>query len=200
MPVCVCVCARSFNTTFTTVMSFVATSLTPIMPIHAFAVFAAIVMSVNYLLVVFFTPAIIIIYNVHFADMGGCCCYCSKDSAMNRQVPWCEHLRLAWCMHDRYSGATVAVCCNGCFLLQRSLLQRSLLQRSLTVATVIEKCTVGLRVRMWCAHVMFIACALRRGRGLPSSNGLRARCVGCGQVCRVVTTLDRMRAHAVIGS
>jgi hypothetical protein len=69
-----------FNTTFTTVMSFVATSLTPVMPIHCFAVFAALVMAINYLLVITLTPCVIIVYHLHFSDKGGFCCYCVDGS------------------------------------------------------------------------------------------------------------------------
>jgi hypothetical protein len=68
-----------FNTTFTTVMSFVAAGLTPVMPIHAFAVFAGIVMTVNYFLVISFTPTIVFIYYVHLSNHGGCCCYSSRE-------------------------------------------------------------------------------------------------------------------------
>lgn len=67
-----------FNTTLTTVMSFVATSATPVVPIYCFACFASLVLVVNYLFVCVVTPTVIMLYHVHFSDVGGLCCWCSK--------------------------------------------------------------------------------------------------------------------------
>ena len=67
-----------FNTTLTTVASFGATSLTDVMPIHCFAVFAALVLLVDYFFMIFFAPTVMMLYHVHFADLGGVCCCCGK--------------------------------------------------------------------------------------------------------------------------
>ncbi len=68
-----------FNTTVTTVASFAATSLTPVMPIHCFAVFAAMVLTVDYIFMIFFAPTVMMLYHVHFSDLGGLCCCCGKN-------------------------------------------------------------------------------------------------------------------------
>eukprot|EP00960_Hanusia_phi_P027682 746958-Hanusia_phi.AAC.4 len=67
-----------FNTTSSTVMSFVATAITPVMPIQCFAIFAALVLIVNYIFMITVAPSIVMIYYVHFEDLGGFCCYCSR--------------------------------------------------------------------------------------------------------------------------
>jgi len=67
-----------FNTTLTTVASFLAASLTDVMPIHCFAVFAAIVLLVDYLFIIFFAPTVMMLYHVHFADLGSVWCCCGK--------------------------------------------------------------------------------------------------------------------------
>jgi len=69
-----------FNTTLTTVMSFVSTAMTPVVPIHCFAAFASLVLCVNYVFVCLISPTILLIHHIHFSDLGGCCCYCSKGS------------------------------------------------------------------------------------------------------------------------
>jgi len=68
-----------FNTTVTTVASFAATSLTPVMPIHCFAVFAAMVLAVDYIFMIFFAPTVMMLYHVHLSDLGGLCCCCGKN-------------------------------------------------------------------------------------------------------------------------
>ncbi|KAJ1496019.1 hypothetical protein T484DRAFT_1875221 [Baffinella frigidus] len=72
-----------FNTTLTTVMSFIATSFTPVLPIYAFAAFASSVLAVGYIFMIVFAPTWIMLFHVHFSDQGGMCCYCSR-SAGNR--------------------------------------------------------------------------------------------------------------------
>ena len=71
------------NTTLTTVASFLATSLTPVMPIHCFAMFAAIVLLVNYAFIALFGPTVMMIYHVHFSDLAGCCCCCGRACSGN---------------------------------------------------------------------------------------------------------------------
>jgi len=69
-----------FNTTLTTVASFLSTSLTDVMPIHCFAVFAAVVLLVDYVFMIIFAPTVMMLYHVHFSDLGGVCCCCSKNT------------------------------------------------------------------------------------------------------------------------
>jgi predicted RND superfamily exporter protein len=49
-------------TSSTTAVAFLANYLSPIMPIASFGIFVAIIIPVNYILVVFLVPSITIIY------------------------------------------------------------------------------------------------------------------------------------------
>jgi len=49
-----------FVTTSTTVVSFLATALTPIMPIMAFGIFAALTIFLNYVMVVCIFPCLLV--------------------------------------------------------------------------------------------------------------------------------------------
>jgi len=59
-----------FNTSFTTAMAFVATAMSPIMPISTFGVYAAICIILNYLMVITVTPAAVVMV---YKNMG--CCF-----------------------------------------------------------------------------------------------------------------------------
>jgi protein dispatched 1 len=65
-----------FNTSFTTTVAFLATALSPIMPISSFGIFAAFAIIANYLLVMSFWPAAVVIWEVQMrrARCVGCCC------------------------------------------------------------------------------------------------------------------------------
>lgn len=67
-----------FNTSFTTSVAFLATALSPIMPISSFGIFAAIAIVANFLLVITFWPAVVVIWEVRFnrASCVGCCFPC----------------------------------------------------------------------------------------------------------------------------
>lgn len=49
-----------FITSMTTVISFLATAITPIMPIMAFGIFAAITISLNYILTITVFPCLLV--------------------------------------------------------------------------------------------------------------------------------------------
>ena len=54
-----------FNTSFTTSMAFVATAISPIMPISTFGIFAALCIVINYFMVITVTPTFILFHHVH---------------------------------------------------------------------------------------------------------------------------------------
>ena len=51
-----------FNTSFTTACAFLANLASPLVPLKAFGIFAAIVVVMNYVIVVLWTPAGIVLY------------------------------------------------------------------------------------------------------------------------------------------
>ena len=59
-----------FNTSFTTATAFIATSMSPIMPISAFGYFSSLAILVNYIFVCSLTPAAIITRHIHFEHLG----------------------------------------------------------------------------------------------------------------------------------
>ena len=65
-----------FNTALTTAMSFVATSASPIMPISAFGIFAAMTIVVNYLISIFICPIAFAVLETYAPGglMGPSCC------------------------------------------------------------------------------------------------------------------------------
>ena len=66
-----------FNTSFTTVMAFIATGISPIMPISTFGYYAATCIIMNYIFVLVYTPPIVIIWNRYLDDKPCCpppCC------------------------------------------------------------------------------------------------------------------------------
>ncbi len=62
-----------FNTSFTTAMAFVATAISPIMPISTFGIYAALCIVLNYIMVVTITPTAILVYEVHVSKWYNCC-------------------------------------------------------------------------------------------------------------------------------
>ena len=63
-----------FNTSFTTALAFICTGVSPLMPISAFGWFAATAIVVNYLFVVTFTPAILVISERYWYRWCARCC------------------------------------------------------------------------------------------------------------------------------
>jgi hypothetical protein len=75
-----------FNTSFTTSVAFVATSISPVMPISTFGIFSAIAIILNYVFVITLTPAALIIYHRTwegrkcFPPSCGCCSTTAEDA------------------------------------------------------------------------------------------------------------------------
>ena len=66
-----------FNTSFTTAFAFLANLASPLMPTQAFGIWAAIVIVMNYVIDITWTPAGIIIYHKWFQCLPFCgCCFC----------------------------------------------------------------------------------------------------------------------------
>jgi predicted RND superfamily exporter protein len=51
-----------FETSITTAASFIATCITPIMPILSFGMYATIVVTVNYIMIIIFIPSVFLLY------------------------------------------------------------------------------------------------------------------------------------------
>jgi hypothetical protein len=87
-----------FATSFTTTVAFLATALSPIMPISAFGIFAAFAIVANFVLVVSFWPATVLIWEIYFcrAKCVGCCCPC---------VPACAVIAATTPLHQRPTKA-----------------------------------------------------------------------------------------------
>jgi len=68
-----------FNTSLTTAIAFFATGVSPIMPLAAFGTYAALAIVMNFLLMVFWWPAVMMVWELHLrgARLCGCCCVCS---------------------------------------------------------------------------------------------------------------------------
>ncbi|GMH73348.1 hypothetical protein TrST_g2399 [Triparma strigata] len=70
-----------FNTSFTTAMAFVATAISPIMPISTFGIYAALCIVINYIMVITFTPTAVLVYETRVSKWKNCfsCCCSSKE-------------------------------------------------------------------------------------------------------------------------
>lgn len=60
-------------TSITTAVSFLSTCISPIMPICSFGIFASIVITINYLLVITVIPNIYLVYEKHIKKRFNCC-------------------------------------------------------------------------------------------------------------------------------
>jgi hypothetical protein len=68
-----------FNTSFTTACAFLANLASPLAPLQAFGIFAAIVVIMNYLIVVMWTPSALVLYHKFMKFLPYCgCCVCSQ--------------------------------------------------------------------------------------------------------------------------
>lgn len=65
-------------TSITRVGVFLANIMSPIMSIQSFGIYAAIIVSVNFFLILAIFPSAIIIYEQNFAKYVFCCCFCRK--------------------------------------------------------------------------------------------------------------------------
>lgn len=66
-------------TSVTTAVSFLATGISPIMPLVAFGVFSALVVVFNYLLILLALPSIYLLYEVHIAPYFKCFKWIQKN-------------------------------------------------------------------------------------------------------------------------
>eukprot|EP00466_Bigelowiella_natans_P001647 jgi/Bigna1/140249/aug1.55_g14957 len=62
-----------FTTSFTTIVSFLATSVSPVMPIGSFGILAATAILLNFILVISLVPAILVTNHVWFEKKKFCC-------------------------------------------------------------------------------------------------------------------------------
>lgn len=69
-------------TSSTTSAAFLATGFSSIMPISSFGFYAGLLIPVNFLLVIMFFPAILVISETRFANMGICCCIKKKKEGL----------------------------------------------------------------------------------------------------------------------
>lgn len=65
-------------TSLTTTVAFLANLISPMMPVQSFGIYAAIIIPVNYLLIVMLFPPAVIIHEKYFAKYQ-CCCFCPRD-------------------------------------------------------------------------------------------------------------------------
>lgn len=63
-----------FVTSSTTAVAFLSNAFSPLMPIKAFGYYAAIIVLINYVLVIFLFPSAVIIFENQFAHKPFCCC------------------------------------------------------------------------------------------------------------------------------
>jgi len=100
-----------FNTSFTTAMAFISTAVSPVMPIAAFGIYAALCIVVNYIFIITLTPPALILHHRYFGGFENkyCtynnkyCCYFkanppsstsppSTTSSTSSQVPTEAHI------------------------------------------------------------------------------------------------------------
>jgi hypothetical protein len=62
-------------TSLTTFGAFVATATSPLGEVACFGIFTALLVLANYVFVITYFPAVLIIYHKHFENTKGCCCY-----------------------------------------------------------------------------------------------------------------------------
>ena len=62
-------------TSTTTFGAFVATATSPLGEVACFGIFTALLVLANYVFVITYFPAVLIIYHNHFENTAGCCCY-----------------------------------------------------------------------------------------------------------------------------
>jgi len=82
-----------FNTSFTTVMAFVGTGISPIITVSTFGYYAATCIVMNYVFCLIYTPGLVIIWSRYIehrpccsplGDTCCCCCCCSSIDSMER--------------------------------------------------------------------------------------------------------------------
>lgn len=64
-------------TSSTTSVAFFANIFSPLLPIKTFGIFSGVIIPVNFILVVFFMPPAVILYEEYIQDAFCCCCKCN---------------------------------------------------------------------------------------------------------------------------
>ena len=67
-------------TSSTTAVAFMSNTLSPMMPIQSFGIYAAIIIPANYFLIIMLFPAAVIIYEDKL-EVYKCCCCCKKTKS-----------------------------------------------------------------------------------------------------------------------
>ncbi len=70
--------AAVFDTSFTTIVAFLATAISPIMPVATFGMFAATAIFINYVLVMTLIPAAVVCH-YKYLEYRTCCCFGDKN-------------------------------------------------------------------------------------------------------------------------
>ena len=75
-------------TSSTTAVAFLANAFSPLMPIKAFGIFAALIIMANFWLIVLLFPPAVIFYEAYFDKYAfcGCCCKILKKDASKTPV------------------------------------------------------------------------------------------------------------------
>ena len=78
-------------TSSTTAFAFLSNGFSTMMPVSAFGYFASLIVPVNYILIVFYWPAFLIVYEEHVrareAKVAACCCCRKADKVVQLQSP-----------------------------------------------------------------------------------------------------------------
>ncbi|XP_013386010.1 uncharacterized protein LOC106155638 [Lingula anatina] len=67
-------------TSCTTMIAFFASAVSPILPVKTFGLFSGLLVLVNYLSVITFFPAVVIVHHLYFKGNKACCCCAPKSS------------------------------------------------------------------------------------------------------------------------
>ena len=78
-------------TSSTTAFAFLSNGFSTMMPVSAFGYFASLIVPVNYILIVFYWPAFLIVYEEHVqrleAKVAACCCCRKADEVAEEESP-----------------------------------------------------------------------------------------------------------------
>ena len=74
-----------FFTSLTTAIAFIVSATSPFLGISSFGVFAGLLVMVNYISVILFFPAVVIMYHTYF-EKYKCCCCCPRSSGSVQNI------------------------------------------------------------------------------------------------------------------
>lgn len=75
-----------FNTSFTTCCAFIATAISPIMPVSTFGIYASLCIVINYLMVITISPAAVIVWHIYYYDKSCAQVCCGNKSSIAEKV------------------------------------------------------------------------------------------------------------------